>query len=74
VARLVWTEPALDDLNAIAEYVALDKPDAAAALVARVLDAVARLQRYPLRRVPISRNDGLRSSQPREGASHGATR
>jgi len=47
VARLVWTEPALADLEAIAEYVAIDKPDAAAALVARVLDVVARLQRYP---------------------------
>jgi plasmid stabilization system protein ParE len=47
VARLVWTEPALADLDAIAEYVAIDKPDAAAVLVARVLEAVARLRRYP---------------------------
>ena len=47
MARLVWTEPALADLEAIAEYVALDKPDAASALVARVLDAVARLRHYP---------------------------
>jgi len=47
VARLVWTEPAVADLEAIAEYVAIDKPDAASALVARVLDAVARLRRYP---------------------------
>jgi len=27
--RLIWTEPALNDLEAIAEYIALDKPDAA---------------------------------------------
>jgi toxin ParE1/3/4 len=47
VARLVWTEPALADLDAIADYVAIDKPNAASALVARVFDAVARLRRYP---------------------------
>ncbi len=43
MARLIWTEPALDDLDAIADYVALDKPDAAASLVARVFERVARL-------------------------------
>jgi toxin ParE1/3/4 len=48
VARVVWTEPALEDLDRIADYVALDKPEAAASLVARVFDAVARLKRYPL--------------------------
>jgi len=47
VARIVWTEPALEELDAIADYVALDKPEAAMALVARVFDTVARLQRYP---------------------------
>lgn len=47
MARLVWTEPAVNDLDALAEYVALDKPEAAGALVADVLDAVERLRRYP---------------------------
>ncbi len=47
MARVVWTEPAVDDLEAIAEYVALDKPDAAAALVAQMFDTVVRLERYP---------------------------
>ena len=47
MARLVWTEPTVDDLDAIAEYVALDKPQAAAVLVAKVFDAVERLRRYP---------------------------
>ena len=29
MAQIKWTEPALDDLNEIAEYIALDKPSAA---------------------------------------------
>ena len=30
MAEIIWTEPALADLDAIADYIALDKPDAAA--------------------------------------------
>jgi toxin ParE1/3/4 len=47
MAELIWTEPALNDLDAIADYIALDKPDAAARLVQRVFAAVEKLQRYP---------------------------
>ncbi len=48
MARLIWTEPALQDLDAIAEYIALDKPEAARRFVAQVFEAVARLEQYPL--------------------------
>ena len=37
MAKVVWTEPALSDLDAIADYIALDKPSAARELVRRVL-------------------------------------
>ncbi|MEM6485276.1 MAG: type II toxin-antitoxin system RelE/ParE family toxin [Pseudomonadota bacterium] len=47
MARLVWTEPALTDLDEIAEYIALENPAAAARLVKSVFSAVERLQRYP---------------------------
>jgi plasmid stabilization system protein ParE len=47
MAEVIWTEPALADLDAIADYVALDKPDAAAALVKRVFAHVEHLQAYP---------------------------
>ena len=30
MACLIWTEPAIADLEAIADYIALDKPDAVA--------------------------------------------
>ena len=47
MARLIWTEPALADLDEIAEYIALDDARAAARLVAKVFDRVERLERFP---------------------------
>jgi toxin ParE1/3/4 len=46
MAEVIWTEPALADLDAIADYIALDKPDAASALVKRVFEHVGHLQAY----------------------------
>ena len=43
MAEIVWTEPALSDLDAIADLIALDKPSAARALVGRVFEHVAQL-------------------------------
>lgn len=47
MAEVIWTEPALADLEAIADYIALDNPDAAVALVKRVFAHVEHLQSYP---------------------------
>ncbi len=47
MARLVWTEPALSDLNDIAEYISLENPRAASTLVRRVFSTVERLIRHP---------------------------
>ena len=47
MAQVVWTEPALDDLDEIAEYIALDKLDAAKRLVQSVFDTVDRLKEFP---------------------------
>lgn len=48
MAQVTWTEPALDDLEAIAAYIALDKPDAAGRLVQRVISRVEQLAIFPL--------------------------
>ncbi|WP_275547229.1 MULTISPECIES: type II toxin-antitoxin system RelE/ParE family toxin [unclassified Pseudomonas] len=48
MAEIVWTSPALEQLNDLAEYIALDNPDAARALVGRVMDTVSRLAQFPL--------------------------
>ena len=47
MARLIWTEPALIDLDIIAEYIALDNPDAARKLGAEVFASAERLKRFP---------------------------
>ena len=47
MARLIWTEPALADLEAIADYIALDNPEAACRLVQQVFASIARLERFP---------------------------
>ena len=47
MAELIWTEPALSDLDAIADYIALDKPEAAREFVKRVFHHVEQLIDHP---------------------------
>jgi toxin ParE1/3/4 len=47
MARLTWTEPALLDLDEIAEYIALDNPLAASRYVKKVFDRIERLAAHP---------------------------
>lgn len=47
MAEVIWTEPALHELDAIAEYIALDNPTAASHLVEEVLDNTERLEDFP---------------------------
>lgn len=47
MAQVIWTEPAISDLDAIGDYIALQKPDAAASLVARIFEHVGQLEAHP---------------------------
>ena len=47
MAQIIWTEPAISDLEEIAEYIALDTADAASNLVQRVFESVDRLRQFP---------------------------
>jgi len=47
MAEVIWTEPALSDLDAIADYIALENPDAARAWVQRVFHHVDQLIDHP---------------------------
>lgn len=47
MARLIWTEPALEDLGQIADYIALDDSTAAKRLVRRVFNKAELLQDFP---------------------------
>lgn len=47
MAEIVWTEPALADLDAVADYIALENPVAAAELVKRIFGHVGQLADHP---------------------------
>lgn len=47
MVEIIWTEPALNDLDAIADYIALDDPVAASELVRRVFKHVDQLIAHP---------------------------
>jgi len=47
MAQIIWTESAPEDLDAIAAYIALDKPGAAKSLVRRVMGRVEQLALFP---------------------------
>lgn len=47
MVEVIWTEPALQELDAIAEYIALDNPAAASDLVKAVFDKTERLANFP---------------------------
>jgi len=47
MAEVIWTEPALNDLDAIADYIALDDPIAARDLVQRIFKHVDQLISHP---------------------------
>ena len=47
MAQIIWTEPALDNLNDIAEYIALSNLLSAKKLVSKIFDKVERLEMLP---------------------------
>jgi toxin ParE1/3/4 len=47
VAEIIWTEPARADLEAIHDYIAIESPAAALAVVVRILRHVEQLSRHP---------------------------
>lgn len=47
MAQIVWADPALSDLEAIADYIALDDPEAARRLVQKIFAHVGHLEGHP---------------------------
>lgn len=47
MAEVIWAESALNDLDAIADYIALDNPEAARQLVQKIFAHVDRLESHP---------------------------
>lgn len=53
MAKVIWTEPALAQLQAILEFIALDKQEAAEAVAKRVFAITDRLASFPKLGRPI---------------------
>lgn len=68
MAQVIWTEPALGYLDAIADYIAEDNADAANQLVRRVFAKADVLESFPEfgRRVPELRIPELEERRYRE--------
>lgn len=47
MARIIWTEPALDDLKETVEYIARDSPSYAARFASRIVEAPRKLESFP---------------------------
>lgn len=47
MAEIIWSEPALSDLDAIADYIALENHAAAMTLVERIIGHVEQLADHP---------------------------
>ena len=48
MAEIIWTEPALQSLDEIADYISLDNPSAARALVRNIFQSIELLEQQPL--------------------------
>jgi addiction module RelE/StbE family toxin len=46
--QVIWSEPAIEDLRSITEYIATDNPDAAERTGLRILAQTRRLTTHPL--------------------------
>lgn len=60
--RLDWTDPALDDLEGIRDYIGKDSPYYARRFIERIFDAVEMLREQPRmgRLVPEANRDEVR--------------
>ena len=47
--RVIWTQAAADDLEAIVEYIYRSSPDAAARVAAHIFDTIVMLASFPQR-------------------------
>jgi toxin ParE1/3/4 len=47
MVELIWTGPALENIDQIADHIAIDKPEAARKLVARLFEKAELLKQFP---------------------------
>ena len=62
MAKVIWSDHALNDIEQISEYISKDSPDRAALFVGRLIDATDNLQefQYSGREIPEVGNEAYR--------------
>lgn len=62
MAKVIWTSAALHQLEAIAEFIALDKPNAASAVVKSIFDLTDQAEKFKYlgRKIPDFPNPAYR--------------
>ena len=62
MAKVIWTEPALEDLSSVVHHIARDSPTYAARLGTSIVQAPRRLEDFPLsgRIVPEFSDENIR--------------
>lgn len=62
MARVIWSPQALDDLEVIRDFIAVDAPRTARSFIQRIFETVERLKRFPLSgtKVPELRREEFR--------------
>jgi addiction module RelE/StbE family toxin len=62
MGQVIWAPSAIQDVESIAAYLSRDSRDQAALLVSRILEAVGRLEEFPLsgRIIPEIADDSCR--------------
>ena len=63
MAEIVWTEPAVADLDGVADWIAVDDPGAARRFVARVVQHVSLLASWPAMGPVMPESGGSRYRQ-----------
>ncbi len=58
MAQIIWTEPALQELDEIADYISLDNPNVARKLVRSVFKRVAQLREHSKSGKPVEDLEG----------------
>lgn len=48
MAKIIWTEPALEDLHEITDHISIDDPNAAERFADRIFSHVQQLEAHPL--------------------------
>lgn len=68
MAQVIWAEPALNDLDAIADYIALDNFVAARQLVQKSFERADHLESHPTLGLEAARTQRLALSPDRRAA------